>query len=135
MAPAVRDGAQALIGIVDDQESSREGTSIVLRSAGYSTAAYKSIEAFLDAEHRNEVRCLVVDLDTPGLSDLELKHHLAQMDVSIPIIFVTGRDTLLDTIALNDGAGAVLAKPFTDWALLSAVRSVLDFPGRSSRIT
>jgi two-component system, LuxR family, response regulator FixJ len=132
-APAVRDGEQVLIGIVDDQEASREGMRIVLRSTGYRTAAYESLEAFLDGERRSEVRCLVVDLDMPTLSNLGLKRYLAQMDVSIPIVFLTGRGNLLDTIALNDGAGAVLAKPFTYWALLDTIRSALDFPGRSPR--
>ncbi len=133
MPPEVREGPQALIGIVDDHKVSREGISILLKSAGYRTAAYRSIEAFLEDNHRTEVRCLVVDLDIPGLNNLEVKRHLAQMDVSIPIIFVTGRQTLLDTIAVNEGAGAVLVKPFTYLALLDAIRSALDFPGRSSR--
>jgi CheY-like chemotaxis protein len=133
VALAMSDGGQALIGIVDDQGTSREGIGIALRSAGYRTAAYESVEAFLDGERRSEVRCLVVDLDTPALGNLGLKRYLAQMDASIPIVFLTGRDDLLDMIALNDGAGAVLAKPFTYWALLNTIRSALDFPGRSPR--
>jgi two-component system response regulator FixJ len=133
VAFAVREAEQTLIGIVDDQDASREDIGMVLRSAGYRTAAYESVEAFLDGERRSDVRCLVVDLDMPALNNLGLKRYLAQMDVSIPIVFLTGRDNLLDTIALNDGAGAVLAKPFTYWALLNTIRSALDFPGRSPK--
>ena len=133
MALAVRDGAQALIGIVDDHESSREGISSLLRSAGYSTVALESVEAFLDGDHRHEVHCLVLDIDMPGLGALELKRQLAQMNVSIPIIFVTGKENLLQAVALNEGAGAILGKPFNYEALLNAIRSSLDFPGRAAR--
>jgi FixJ family two-component response regulator len=121
------DGAQTLIGIADSHESSRESISSVLSAAGYGTAVYESVEAFLHGEHKSGVRCLVVDLDIPGLSNVKLKHHLAQLDVSTLVIFVTSRDTLLENVALYDGAGAVLAKPFTYWALLNAIRSALDF--------
>jgi FixJ family two-component response regulator len=69
----------------------------------------------------------------PGLGDLELRRQLGQMNVSIPIIFVTGRDSLFQAIALNAGAGAILGKPFNYEALLNAIRSSLDFPGRAAR--
>jgi FixJ family two-component response regulator len=129
----VRDEALPLIGIVDDHESAREGILSLLRSAWYNTMAFKSIEAFLDCDFRHDVRCLVLDLDSPGLGSVELERQLVQMSISIPIIFVTGREDLLQAIALNQGAGAILRKPFTHEALLNAVRSSLDFPGRASR--
>jgi FixJ family two-component response regulator len=129
----VRAAAQTLIGIVDDLESSREGISSLLRTAGYNTVAFESVEAFLDARHRYEVHCLVLDIDMPGSGDLELKRQLEQMNVTVPIVFVTGRENLLQTIALKEGAGAILGKPFTYEALLKAIRSSLDFPGDPSR--
>jgi FixJ family two-component response regulator len=119
--------AQPLIGVVDNQESKREAVSRLVRSAGYRTAVFESATAFLDGDHKHEVHCLVLDIDTPGLAGLELQRHLAQMNVSIPIIFLTAQEDLLSAVALPKGAGAILGKPFTGPALLSAIRSVLDF--------
>ncbi len=130
---ALRDGHGPLIGVVDDQESNREAVSSLISSAGYRTAAFESVQAFLDGGHKHEVHCLVLDLDMLGLGGMELQPHLAQMNAAIPIIFTTSRDDVLREVALQEGAGAILGKPFTDEALLSAIRSVLDFSSHSSR--
>ena len=61
----MRAAAQPLIGIVDDHESSREGIGSFLRSVGYRTVAFESVEAFLDSHHRHEVHCLFMDIDMP----------------------------------------------------------------------
>lgn len=122
-----------LIGIVDDDESAREGVSNLLRSAGYRTEVYASAEAFLDLDHRCEVGCVVLDIDMPGLDGLELQRLLTQMNVSIPVIFLTAQDNELGAIALKGGAGAVLGKPVSGEDLLDAIRSALEFPGRSPR--
>ena len=127
------DAALPLIGIVDDHESTREGISSLLRSAGFRTAVFDSAEAFLEGDHRDEVTCLILDIDRPGLGGPELQSQLAQMNVSIPIIFVTAQDDLLRTRTLTGGAGAILGKPITKESLLGAIRSVLEFPGNSPR--
>jgi FixJ family two-component response regulator len=120
-----------LIGIVDDHQSVREGVSSLLRSAGFRTIEFASAEAFLDRDQRYEVSCIVLDIDMSGLGGTELQRLLAQMNVLIPIIFVTAHDDELGGRALKGGAGAVLGKPFSDEDLLDAIRSALKFPGRS----
>jgi FixJ family two-component response regulator len=127
------DGAQPLIAIVDDPESTRERISSLIRSAGYRTAVFDSAESFLQCVHRCEVHCLVLDIDVPGSGSLELQRQLAQMNVSIPIIFVTAQADVLRERGLTAGAGAILGKPFAGEALLRTLRSVLEFPGDSSR--
>jgi FixJ family two-component response regulator len=117
---------------VDHQESIREGTSSLIRSAGYRTAVFESVEAYLEGGHKHDVRCLVLDIDM-SVVGLDLQRQLARMDVAIPIIFATAQHDVLRAIALTDGAGAVLQKPFTEVALLGAIRSALKFPGHSSR--
>jgi FixJ family two-component response regulator len=120
---------KALIGIVDANESSRDFIRILASSAGYRWAAFESIDAFLNSGFRDGVDCLVLDLDIPGSEDQGWERQLAQIDLTIPIIFLTGRASVLTTIALKDGAEAILVKPFTDEDLLGAIRASLDFPG------
>ena len=127
-----REAIAPLIGIVDDYES-RCGIGDLLRAAGYRTATFESAETFLEDDHQNEVCCLVLDIDLPGLNGLELQRQLARMNISIPILFVTAQADELRARAIEGGAGAVLGKPFSEEALLHAIRSALDFPGDSPR--
>jgi FixJ family two-component response regulator len=98
--------------IVDDPESTDEGISSLIRSAGYRTAVFESAESFLQYVHGCEVHCLVLDIDVPGSGSLELQRQLAQVNVSIPIIFVTTQADVLRERGLTTGAGAILGKPF-----------------------
>jgi FixJ family two-component response regulator len=122
-----------LIGIVDAQQSVREEISSLIKSAGYKTTIFESVEAYLEDGRKHEVRCLVLDIDMLGLGALDLQRQLTRMEVAIPIIFATAQSDVLRAVALTDGAGSVLQKPFTEVALLRAIRSALKFPGRSSR--
>jgi FixJ family two-component response regulator len=122
-----------LIGIVDDDKSIREGLSSIIRSAGYRTAVFESAEAFLEGDHKHEVRCLVLDIDMPGLGGLDLQRQLGRMNVAIPIIFATAQNDVSGALALTEGAGAVLGKPFTEEAILGAIRSAMDFPKHLKR--
>jgi FixJ family two-component response regulator len=115
-----------LIGIVDDDESVRIATSSLIRSAGYRTALFASAEAFLTSGQIGETDCLIVDLQMPRLSGLELSRRLAEMNNPIPIIFVSALHDELRARALSEGAVAVLGKPFSDQALLSAIQSALE---------
>ena len=127
------DAALPLIGIVDIDESAREGISSLLRSAGYRTTAFESAEAFLEDDHGDAVACLILDIDMPALRGIELQRQLTRMNISIPIIFVTAQQDVLRARALKGGAGAVLGKPFAEEDLFGAIRSVLGFPGNSPR--
>jgi FixJ family two-component response regulator len=120
-----------LIGIVDDDDSIRESTSSLIRSAGYSSALFESGESLLNSEHLRETACLIVDIRMPGLSGLELQRELCKgirsTSRSIPIIFITAHAEERErAIALKQGALAFLAKPFSDEALLSAIQSALE---------
>ena len=115
-----------IIGIVDDDESVRMATSSLIRSVGYRAALFASAEAFLTSGQIDEMDCLIVDLHMPQLGGLELSQRLAEMNNPIPIIFVSALHDELRARALNEGAVAVLAKPFNDKALLSAIHSALQ---------
>jgi FixJ family two-component response regulator len=118
--------AAPLIGIVDDDESVRAATESLIRSARYRTALFASAEALLHSDQIHEMDCLIIDIQMPRLSGLDLQRGLAEVNYAAPIIFVSAHAEELRATALNQGAVAVLPKPFSDEALLSAIQSALE---------
>jgi FixJ family two-component response regulator len=80
----------ALAYVVDDDVSAREGVARLIRSAGVMTKTFASGEEFLASPRPKMPSCLVLDLNLPGLSGLDLQQELAQSGVQVPIIFLTG---------------------------------------------
>ena len=116
----------ALIGVVDDDESVRDALSSLIRSAGYRCVVFPSAEAFLDSGAMGRANCTVLDIRMPGLSGLDLQSRLREMHYATPVIFVTGHaDEVMRARALQEGAIAFLSKPFSEDALLGAIRSAL----------
>lgn len=126
--------AVPLVGVVDDDESMRESLSSLMRSAGYRTAVFASADAFFRSEHIQEGSgvILLLDVQMPGLSGLELQRRLSDSHSSIPVIFVTAKDDdETRAKAMKEGAFAFFAKPFNDYAILSAIRSAFEsFAGK-----
>ena len=114
------------ISIIDDDESIRRTTTRLIESFGFRTAAFESAEMFLTSGQLHETSCLIVDVRMPGMNGLQLQSRLAAADCRIPIIFITGRDDKESRRrAIQAGAVAFLAKPFTDEQLLQLIRSAL----------
>ena len=130
----------ALVYVVDDDASAREGVAGLIRSAGLMAKTFASGEEFLAAPRPKMPSCLVLDVNLPGLNGLELQRELAKSGVHVPIIFLTGHGDIPMTVrALKAGAANFLTKPFDDEELLNAVRqctrSVQGFqPGVGDRI-
>jgi FixJ family two-component response regulator len=118
------------IGIVDDDESVRTSISNLIGSIGYQTAVFESAEAFLNSGRMHDINCLILDIQLPRLNGLELQSRLAKMQCSIPAIFVSAHahDQEWRLRAFEQGAVAVLGKPFSDGALLDAIHSALSAP-------
>jgi FixJ family two-component response regulator len=120
--------ASNLISIVDDDESVRRTTTLLIRSFGLRAEAFESAEKFLSSGCLNDTRCLIVDLQMPGVKGLELQGQLAARGSRVPIIFITGcDDTESGHRAMQAGAVAFLAKPFRDEQLLQAIHSALRY--------
>ena len=116
----------APVCVVDDDVSVREAVGSLIRSAGLKARTFESAQEFL-AGPRPAVSCLVLDVELPGLSGLDLQEELAKADPKIPIIFLTGRGDIPMTVrALKAGALEFLTKPFNDEQLLSAIRQGID---------
>ena len=118
--------AKNLISVIDDDESVRRSTTLLIESFGYRAVAYESAENFLSSGHFNDTSCLIVDVRLPGMNGLQLQSQLAAGGCRIPIIFITSYgDEESRRQAMQAGAVAFLGKPFTDEKLLQTIRSAL----------
>jgi len=116
----------ALVYVVDDDASVREGVARLVRSAGLVTKTFASGEEFLAAPRNKTPGCLVLDVNLPGLSGLDLQQELVNSGVEMPIIFLTGHGDIPMTVrAVKQGAVNFLTKPFDDEDLLDAIRQCL----------
>ena len=119
-------GTANLISVIDDDESVRRTTKLLIESCGYRAAAFESAENFLSSGHLDGTSCLIVDLRMPGMNGLQLQSQLADAGCRIPIIFITAYDEKESRRrAMEAGAVAFLGKPFTDKQLLQTIRSAL----------
>ena len=116
----------ALVYVVDDDTSAREGVADLIRSAGLTAKTFASAEEFLAAPRPKTPSCLVLDVSLPGLNGLDLQQQLAKSNAQVPIIFLTGHGDIPMTVrALKAGAANFLTKPFDDEELLSAIRQCI----------
>src|SRR6476646_7467349 len=115
----------APVCVVDDDASIREAVGGLIRSAGWKARTFKSANEFL-AGPRPAASCLVLDVELPGLSGLDLQQLLVKEETQIPIIFLTGRgDIPMSVRAIKRGALEFLTKPFDDEQLLTAIRQAI----------
>jgi FixJ family two-component response regulator len=118
--------AESIVFIIDDDPLYRRSTERLVRSIGFSVQSFESARDFLSSRRPNVPSCLILDVRLPGLSGLDLQRQLAEADVHIPIIFVTGHgDIPMSVQAMKAGAVEFLTKPFRDQALLDAIRHAI----------
>ncbi len=125
-----------IVFVVDDDAAMRRSLGNLLRSVGLRVEAFASAQEFLLAKRPNVPGCLVLDVRMPGPSGLDLQKSMAETDVEIPIIFITGHGDIPMTVqAMKAGAVAFLTKPFRDQDLLDAIHQALerDRKGREQR--
>jgi FixJ family two-component response regulator len=114
-----------LICVIDDDPSIQKALMSLLRSAELRVEAFASAEAFLSHAPLERVGCLILDVQLPGMSGLVLQRTLIEMQVPIPVIFLSGHDD--QTLAIQaryDGAVAWLTKPVQEQDLLHAFSQV-----------
>ena len=110
--------------IDDDPAILKKPVCKLLQAAGYQTKAYQSAQAFL-AEHDASIPgCAVLDHTMPGLNGLDVQETLARRGIHRPVIFLTGRGTIAESVkAMKAGAVDYLTKPIDKVDLLNAIRS------------
>jgi FixJ family two-component response regulator len=124
-----------IVFVVDDDYRVREALSSLIASVGLRVAAFGSAAEFLESEKPDSPACLVLDLELPGTSGLELQQELAAGD-GPPIVFITGHGDIPSSVrAMKAGAIEFLPKPFSEQELLRAIDAaiVLDREARRER--
>ena len=120
-------GENALVFVVDDDQSIREALESLLQSVGLGVRTFASAQDFLSSERPDVPSCLVLDVHLPGLSGLDLQQELATANIEIPIIFITGGGDIPTSVrAIKAGALEFLTKPFDKESLLDAIRQGLE---------
>jgi FixJ family two-component response regulator len=116
-----------LLSVVDDDESIRESLPDLIKEFGFAARAFSSAEEFLSSGSVNETSCLILDIAMPGMSGPELHRELKRRGEEIPTIFITGqKDETIRARVLEQGAAGFLIKPFSDAALLAAIKTALQ---------
>jgi len=122
----------AIIAIVDDDPAAREGLSSLIRSAGLQVETFASAQEFLARPGADAPSCLVLDLQLPGLSGLDLQKRMAEVGMEIPIVFLTGHGNIPASVqAMKAGAVEFLTKPFDEQYLLKAIQEAIERDRRS----
>src|SRR5690606_16921250 len=116
--------------LVDDNDGFRDSTAWLLETAGYEVEAFASGAAFLEAyagnRHGEASECLVSDIRMPQMSGLQLQDELTRRGIQLPVVFVTAHgDVPLAVEAMRKGASNFLEKPFSEDALIDALRTAL----------
>lgn len=115
---------QALIRIVDDEESMRESLAFMLRQEGFACVGYPSAEAFLREDSPSRPGCLLLDVRMDGMSGLELQEEMNRRGMTLPIVFLSAHgdlDMAVDT--MRRGACAFIQKTADRARLLEAIVS------------
>ena len=117
-----------VISVVDDDESVRESLQSLFRSVGFTVKVFASSEGFLDSDHVRHTNCLILDVRMPGMNGIELHRHLVANHCEMPVIFITahGSNGEVGSRVFRNGAVDYLNKPFSEDALLYAVRKALS---------
>jgi DNA-binding NtrC family response regulator len=116
-----------IVFVVDDDWAIRDSLRNLLRSAGLKVQTFASAQEFLTSQRPKAPSCLVLDVQLPGWSGLDLQQELAKVEAQIPIVFITGHGDIPMTVrAMKAGAIEFLTKPFRDEELLNAVEQAIN---------
>jgi FixJ family two-component response regulator len=118
--------ADPIVFVVDDDASVRDAVKRLIASVGLRVETFGSTREFLAATRPEAPACLVLDVRLPDVSGLELQRDLAEANVHIPIIFITGHaDVPMTVRAMKAGAVEFLTKPFRGQELLDAIQEAI----------
>ena len=116
-----------IVFVVDDDISVRESLQLLIECEGWHPETFASAQEFLDRPRSLVPSCLVLDVSLPGLNGLDLQKRVAVERPDMPIIFITGYGDVPTTVkAMKAGAVEFLTKPFSDEALLNAIRQAIE---------
>jgi RNA polymerase sigma factor (sigma-70 family) len=115
-----------IVFVVDDDNAVREAVRSLIRSAGMRCETFATAAEFLAHPRSDGPACLVLDVELPGRSGLDLPTELRDVGAALPVIFITGHGTIpMSVRAMKAGALEFLTKPFGEQELLDAIQQAL----------
>jgi FixJ family two-component response regulator len=115
------------VAIVDDDPALLKALARLLRLHSYDTKTYESARAFIDSLRHDVPECLIVDLQMPEMTGLDLQRQLTRDGIKIPTIVVTAHDEVIARQRCKAaGALAYLLKPVQAATLIAALEAVTD---------
>jgi FixJ family two-component response regulator len=119
--------AEPMVFVIDDDVAVRTTLSSLFRSVGLRVELFGSAHDFAQIKMPDVASCLVLDIRLPGVGGLDFQAELAEADIRIPIIFMTGHgDIQMSVKAMKAGAIDFLTKPFRDQDILDAVTRAIE---------
>jgi FixJ family two-component response regulator len=119
--------SEAVIAVVDDDPSVRQGLQRLIRSVGWKAETFASAQEFLARPPTEAPSCLVLDLQLPDLSGLDLQKRMAEVGLETPIVFLTGHGNIPASVqAMKAGAVEFLTKPVDGQDLLRAIQEAIE---------
>ena len=117
----------ATVHVVDDDPSVLKSLARLIGAAGYRVRTYERASAFLECRRPKGPKCLVLDLQMPGLGGLDMQRELAAGGLAVSVIFLTGHGDIPSSVtAMKGGAVDFLTKPVRGATLLEAIRVAID---------
>jgi FixJ family two-component response regulator len=115
-----------MVSLIDDDLSVRESLPDLLKEFGFAVGAFASAEEFLASGEVSRSSCLILDIGMPGMSGPDLQRELKRRRQEVPIVFITAqRDEAVRSRMIEQGAVDCLFKPFSDIALLEALKRAI----------
>jgi len=112
--------------VVDDDVSVRESLELLIQNEGWQPALFESAQEFLARLPSVVPSCLILDVNLPDLSGLDIQQRICDAKSSTPIIFITGYGDIPTSVrAMKAGAAEFLTKPLNDEILIAAVRQAV----------
>jgi FixJ family two-component response regulator len=117
---------ECMVFVIDDDPLVRESVADLLNSSGFAVRTFASATEFVQGQRPDIPACLILDVELPGLSGLDLQAELAKSGIEMPIVFLTGHgDIPMSVRAMKAGAVEFLTKPFGKQQLLDAIKEAL----------
>ena len=113
--------------VVDDDAGVREAVEALLRAEGFEVELFATADRFMNRVVGAPLSCVILDVELPGLSGLDLQRELAEAGIAVPIIFLTGHGSIpMSVKAMKAGAVEFLTKPFVADDLLNAIQQAVS---------
>ena len=117
----------AMVYVVDDDDLVRRATARAFKSLGFEVASFADAQQFLDHDRLDRPGCLILDVNMPGLSGIELQDQLTAHQIDLPIVFISAHgDIPMSVKAMKAGAVDFLPKPVDQQQLIQTVQQAID---------